>query len=97
MIRERLRVFKHALPRPGSAGQGIFAVFKCKMPTATKIMNVTTVISTLNREITVKAGNTLMIFAKTAPAPMETKIAGSAQHSKVDDELSKAKKFTIGL
>mgnify|MGYP004079285131 FL=1 len=38
-----------------------------------------------------------MMFAKTAPAPMETKIAGSAQHSKVDDELSKAKKFTIGL
>ena len=60
-------------------------------------MNVMIVISTLNREITVKAGNTLMIFAKPAPAPMETKIAGSAQHSKVDDELSKAKKFTIGL
>jgi len=66
------------------------------MPTATKIMNVTTVISTLNRETAVKAGNTLIIFAKTAPAPMETRIAGSAQHSKVDDELSKAKKFTIG-
>ena len=78
-------------------GQGIFAVFECKTPTATKIMSVTTVISTLNRETTVKAGNTLMIFAKTAPAPIETRIAGRAQHSRVDDELSKAKKFAIGL
>ena len=92
-----MRLFRHALPRLGSAGQGIFAVFKFKMPTTTKIMSVTTVISTLNRETTGKAGNTLMTFAKTAPAPMETRIAGSAQHSKVDDELSKAKKFTIGL
>ena len=92
-----MRLSRHALPRLGSAGQGIFAVFECKTPTATKIMSVTIVISTLNLETTVKAGNTLMIFAKTAPAPIETRIAGSAQHSKVDDELSKAKKFTIGL
>ena len=92
-----MRLFRQALPRVGSAGQGIFAVFECKTPTAIKIMSVAIVISILNRETTVKAGTTLMIFAKTAPAPTETRIAGSAQHSKVDDELSKAKKFTIGL
>ena len=41
----------------------------------------------------IKNGKTVMRLAKLAPAPSKTKIAGKAQHIKVDEEVNKEKIF----
>ena len=41
----------------------------------------------------IKKGKTEMIFAKVAPAPIKTNIAGRAQHIRVEDEANKDRKL----
>ena len=42
-------------------------------------------------DMVIKNGKTVMRLAKLAPAPSKTKIAGKAQHIKVDEEVNKEK------
>lgn len=44
-------------------------------------------------DMVIKNGKTVMRLAKLAPAPSKTKIAGKAQHIKVDEEVNKEKIF----
>ena len=40
-------------------------------------------------------GKDVIRLAKVAPAPIETKIAGKAQHISVDEEANKEKKLAV--
>jgi len=43
----------------------------------------------------IKKGKVLTRLAKLAPAPMATKIAGRAQHTRVEDEANNEKKLAV--
>ena len=59
----------------------------------TIINNANRVIYILYWDKVIKKGKTVIKFAKDAPAPRATNIAGKAQQIKVEDDANNEKKF----
>lgn len=90
-------VFVHSSPSSLSAGQIKFLALKFKYPAIRIVIKAKIDIITLYFEIVIKKGKNVSKLAKLAPAPSNTKTAGSAQQINVDVDANKEKKFIVLL
>ena len=90
-------VLAHNSPSSLSAGQIKFCALKFKYPAIKIKIKAEIEIITLYFEIVIKNGKNVSKLAKLAPAPSNTKAAGSAQQINVDVDANKEKKFIVLL